>query len=344
MAKLLMYLLLWIASGAISVFAEDPMTLGARATGLGGAFTAVANDATAFYWNPAGVSQGPFFRVGVFGGSSYRDRGQLVEQLGSGRPGGAGSNLDGDRAVGISAGFTVFGVAVTRFRHTGSALEDAVLSHRGLEIWDVAASFAQSLPIDDLVVGFNLHYLRGTARTGEEPAGAVPISEQNVSDLVNRAVRFEGKTESEPGVDLGVQYRPRDWIHLGLSARNLNRPTFHTDGGEAISLAPQARLGVAFDLAGLFLLAADFDLSEREGAIEQNDWRELAAGVEKSWKEGALTLRGGLRSELGGGTFGAPGISGGIAVKLGAVLAEVGAMTATRRRSASLWLGVTFVI
>jgi hypothetical protein len=343
MAKLLMLLLLWIASGAVSAFAEDPMVLGARATGLGGAFTAVANDATAFYWNPAGVSQGPFVRVGVFGGSSYRDQGQLVEQLGSGRPG-AGSNLDGDRAVGVSAGFTVFGVAVTRFRHTGSVLDDTVLSHQGLEIWDVAASFAQSLPLDDLVIGFNLHFLRGTARAGEEPAGAIPASEINVSDLAGRAVQFEGKTESEPGVDLGVQYRPREWIHLGLSARNLNRPTFHTERGDPISLAPHARFGVAFDLPRSVLLAADVDLSGRDGGIEQAEWRELAAGVEKSWMEGKLTLRGGLRTELIEGAFDRPGFSGGFAVKLGGVLAELGGMTSTRRRLGSLWLGLTFVI
>jgi len=42
--------------------------MGARAMGMGGAFTAVADDGTAAYWNPAGITQ---FRFGVtptFGG------------------------------------------------------------------------------------------------------------------------------------------------------------------------------------------------------------------------------------------------------------------------------------
>jgi hypothetical protein len=36
-------------------------TVGVRAQGLGGAFVAVADDATATWWNPAGLATGPFF-------------------------------------------------------------------------------------------------------------------------------------------------------------------------------------------------------------------------------------------------------------------------------------------
>ncbi len=45
------------ASGAANKYAADWMTYGAgaRALGMGGAFVAVADDATAAYWNPAGM-------------------------------------------------------------------------------------------------------------------------------------------------------------------------------------------------------------------------------------------------------------------------------------------------
>src|SRR5262245_44872031 len=36
-------------------------SVGIRAQGLGGAFVAVADDATAIWWNPAGLATGPFF-------------------------------------------------------------------------------------------------------------------------------------------------------------------------------------------------------------------------------------------------------------------------------------------
>lgn len=38
-------------------------TLGTRAMGMGGAFVAVADDATAAYWNPAGLATGAFFSL-----------------------------------------------------------------------------------------------------------------------------------------------------------------------------------------------------------------------------------------------------------------------------------------
>lgn len=37
--------------------------VGARAQGMGGAFTAVADDATATWWNPAGLAAGPYFNT-----------------------------------------------------------------------------------------------------------------------------------------------------------------------------------------------------------------------------------------------------------------------------------------
>jgi hypothetical protein len=40
-------------------------TAGVRALGMGGAFVAVADDATAAWWNPAGLGAGPFFAVSV---------------------------------------------------------------------------------------------------------------------------------------------------------------------------------------------------------------------------------------------------------------------------------------
>ena len=41
--------------------AQTSDVVGVRALGMGGAFTAVADDATSTWWNPAGLASGAFF-------------------------------------------------------------------------------------------------------------------------------------------------------------------------------------------------------------------------------------------------------------------------------------------
>ena len=68
--------------------------VGPRASGMGGAFTAVANDATSAFWNPAGLSRMP---RNEFTAST-------AEWLVSSRTNwvGLGFKLDDDNAIGIS--------------------------------------------------------------------------------------------------------------------------------------------------------------------------------------------------------------------------------------------------
>jgi len=62
-----------IASGfAASARAQAPDAIGVRAQGMGGAFTAVADDATATWWNPAGLATGAYF-------NSVLEYGRLTE-------------------------------------------------------------------------------------------------------------------------------------------------------------------------------------------------------------------------------------------------------------------------
>jgi len=48
---------------AAGVAAQDLPAPGVRAAGMGGAFTAVADDGSAVYWNPAGLASGSFFSL-----------------------------------------------------------------------------------------------------------------------------------------------------------------------------------------------------------------------------------------------------------------------------------------
>ena len=57
----------------LAVPACGSIGLGTRAMGMGGAFTAVADDESAFYWNPAGITQIRFISVMLGAGAQGED-------------------------------------------------------------------------------------------------------------------------------------------------------------------------------------------------------------------------------------------------------------------------------
>ena len=54
---------------AAPLAAQTPDAIGVRAQGMGSAFTAVADDATASWWNPAGMAGGAYFNALVESGN-----------------------------------------------------------------------------------------------------------------------------------------------------------------------------------------------------------------------------------------------------------------------------------
>src|SRR3954454_7503401 len=61
----LIFTLLIASSPAAAAFAQSEPPVGVRATGMGGAFVAVADDASAVFWNPAGLASGSYFSVAL---------------------------------------------------------------------------------------------------------------------------------------------------------------------------------------------------------------------------------------------------------------------------------------
>src|SRR5471032_562187 len=72
-ACLIVFFVSFVLSVSLSrvAHAQGDETIGARAQGMGGAFTAVADDATATWWNPAGLAGGAYFNALIETGSQH---------------------------------------------------------------------------------------------------------------------------------------------------------------------------------------------------------------------------------------------------------------------------------
>jgi hypothetical protein len=254
---------------------------------------------------------------------------------------GDGSTFGGE-AAGFSLGVTFMGVAGTFFKESSSVAAGETLSSRGLETFDLSVSILQSLPIDDLVIAGNIHYLRGDAHELLEALPSLSAQERTPAAVRDRVLDAEGETSSTASVDLGALYQPNDWLRLGLMCSRLFEPGFGLPSGEELVLPRHARAGAAFFLPHETTLAFDFDLTSQasQGSFDET-WRELALGVDKRFFDDVLALRAGLRAEAGSGEGTRPAFSAGAAVRIKFLVLEVAYQSSSESRDEALWLGVT---
>lgn len=240
--------------------------VGSRASGMAGAFVAVADDATAVYWNPAGVATGSIVSaVFDFG------RGEIAP----GRLQTTDKQRDPAAFAGLTA--TAIGVAYYRLGTYGYGADESAgagaPSREGVRrrvhaitTSSLGVSLVQSLS-EHIVVGVTPKFVRG------------------------------GDGSNAFDVDAGVMVTANR-VHLGLVARNLTTPVFDTGADEeGAELGRDVRVGAAWGSGwsgvSRVIVAADADLTSR--AAPTGDRRDVAAGVETWWKQQRLGLRAGVR-------------------------------------------------
>lgn len=252
--------------------------IGSRALGMAGAFVAVADDADAVFWNPAGLVKGPMAGLTIAG-----DRFHFGDQNGPPVPGtghlSAQTAAFGAWPVGIS-----FARVASAGLVTGS---DGSTIAAALTTTQAGFTVLQSLG-DFVVVGATIKYVRGKP--------AIVLSQEPIAgEALDAALNAPADSQGTFDIDLGV-LASSERFRAGFSLKNLRRPGFTAIGGKTIFLERRARLGLAaFPRDGL-TLAIDVDLDTADPLVGQR--RTIALGGETRLGV-RVALRGGIRWERG---------------------------------------------
>lgn len=275
--------------------AQGVEAVGMRALGMGGAFVAVADDASATYWNPAGLVTGAVFSAVAEGGRGKLENAPLP-LAGAGTP--VGFSQQGSALVALGTwplGVTVYRLSEATARvvqpggqpvaaQSSAAVQRLTTTHLGVNV-------LQSI-VSGLHVGATIKYVHGSAGV----AGLTPAPDDPLA--VARGIDTRGNHRFD--LDAGVIADLRT-VKLGLTVRNLLQPEFDT-GLEAmrLQLPRQVRAGMAVRAGDTLMVSLDADLTRTPDVTGER--RSLAAGAEQRLLEDRVAVRAGFRISTAGDT------------------------------------------
>lgn len=295
--------------GAGMAGAQTFESVGTRALGMGGAFVAVADDATATWWNPAGLATGAMVDVVVATGRLETRTSPSALPPAARRFGtvialttpALGVSYYRLRLTDIQAPGTTAGGGASR------QLEGASPPLASLVVSQVGVTVVQTL-VPGVHVGTTLKYLRGGG------AAAPGLAGRAAGDLLADADALETTGQSRFDLDVGLM-ASLGAIRVGATVKNVRRPTFDVAGSTDVArLDRQVRAGVSLDASALggppLTVAMDADL--RTVATPFGIRRNIALGAEQRLRNRRLGVRGGVRVDTLG--EGRPVGSGGLSV------------------------------
>jgi hypothetical protein len=276
-------------------FAGDFMALGAgaRALGMGGAFSAVADDASTIYWNPAGMSgqekrQLMLMHSEQFGDLIDYNFGSYVSPTG----------LVAEERQGV------WGIALA---HMGA---DDIIVTNDLEFVDVDGDGVFE-PLDGDRLDYDPNDLKKEANNDYALYGSFAVKTGwgrvggNLKLLYTSTIA--GYSATGIGLDLGYLYRgvfPR--FDVGVKLQDITGTYISWSSGHNEFIAPSVKLGAAYTiesskLNGKMILAADGDIYFEDRRQASQFWVEtysldLHLGVELVFQEKVM-VRGGFDAE-----------------------------------------------
>lgn len=261
---------------AVTAHAQVFESVGVRAQGLGGAFVAVADDATATWWNPAGVAGGPYAGAIVEGGVVNAPATPSADEP---------AWRTTTRAVSVvlpSMGLSLYRVRVS---DTSGAVGIAPAALASTLVSSYGLTVGQSLG-DHLVVATTLKLLRAGTRASVPASGANPL---DAADALDVPLARSGDLDVGAMLRLGA-------LRLGGTMHHVTEPTLQSGLEPPLTLHRQARVGAALatrprGLGAGVLLSADADVLVTPNP--SGDVRHAAGGAEAWLAGGRVGVRTG---------------------------------------------------
>jgi hypothetical protein len=328
---ILVLLLLFFVS--IPAGATEFAPVGARAQGMGGAFVAVANDATAVYWNPAGLAAFRGWEAQGLVSVRGQDHMGVVDVLQNVR-----DILNGqDVATAVAADpakVNALADLVKSLDHPGAGVDSTAAAGVIVKGHVASHGFAFSaLPIFQAGATMVVDTANLTAATIasnqskallnglEARQYALSYAHALLPNLIyaginlkmidgftyhfdvpvlapNNKITIDDLRRSQINTqafsfDVGIMATPCDWLRVGVTGRDLNQPKFDSSRGTRFTLQRQIRAGVAVLPMRTLTISADADLTENDSFTNGYKERIVALGVEKSFFCELFTVRAG---------------------------------------------------
>ena len=307
-----------LAGLTTQAMAAEFVTVGPRATGMGGAGVAVTTDALATYWNPAGLAMTQTVDIRIQVGGQAIDRrgfGDAIRDLEDFNPkdvsaanaaraqdianrlnqpgatlsvnGSAGLYIKGhfgEHAFGLNVSDLATGGGFIERNSVSASLQDGKMVLLGLEARQAALSYAYAFADKTFSIGVTAKIIQGAAYSG-----SIDLRGGNGVTITNH---FGKPTISTTyGIDVGAIYKPTSWVRFGIVAKDINKPVLDDSRGDEIKLDPQVRGGMAVNPYSTLTLTADVDITANRTILPDVKSQLLSLGAEQTLLSEFLSLR-----------------------------------------------------
>lgn len=278
--------------GALNALGFAPM--GNVSTSLGGSGVALRNSAWGLYYNPALLSSDPRSKFSFSGGFylSQANINELLESRGNYNEISLilanlkDSKISIETQLGVVAqigglihqeikavedeygrlvsevierqmsAFAIgaFASSITNISLSSAGGTQYQASSFGIALMEIPIGYAYQLQTEygDFNFGVAMKYMRAVFERSGYKGNATEELKMEIPD-------FMSMTPSQNfGLDLGFLYSIYD-VHLGLTAKNINIPTFKINGNR-ITLGPQLRFGASYEFLSNYVVTMDIDL------------------------------------------------------------------------------------